>query len=67
METLQIKKSDFSKILETAELLISEVEQALSQDDIVKARVGDIKAGRVNGKSEQELDEYLKRRGVKIV
>ncbi|MBI3051835.1 hypothetical protein HYY74_05255 [Candidatus Woesearchaeota archaeon] len=67
METLQIKKSDFSKILETAELLISEVEQALSQDDIVKARMGDIKAGRVNGKSEQELDEYLKRRGVKIV
>ena len=66
METLQIKKTDFNKILETAEILINEVEQALSQDDIVKARIEDIRMGRIKGKSEQELNDYLKKRGVKI-
>ena len=66
METLQIKKTDFNKILETAEILINEVEQALSQDDIVKARIEDIRIGRIKGKSEQELNDYLKKRGVKI-
>ena len=66
METLQVKKTDFNKILETAEVLIDEVEQALSQDEIVKTRIEDIKTARVQGKSEQELDEYLKKRGVKI-
>ena len=66
METLQIKKTDFNKILETAEILINEVEQALSQDDIVKARIEDIKTGKIKGKGEQELNDYLKKRGVKI-
>ena len=66
METIQVKKSDFNKILETAEVLISEVEQALSQEDIVRSRIEDIKTGRIRGKSEQELDEYLRKRGVKI-
>lgn len=66
METLHVKKTDFSKILDTTEILINEVEQALSQDDVVKARMEDIKTGRIKGKSEQELDDYLKKRGVKI-
>jgi len=38
METVQIKKSDFSKILSTAEVLIDEVEQAFSQDEVVIKR-----------------------------
>jgi len=66
METVQVRKSDFSKILETAEILVSEVEHALSQDDIVIKRIDDIKLGKVKGKTERDLDEYLKKRGVKI-
>lgn len=66
METIQIKKSDFNKILNTAEILINEVEQALSQDDLIKKRIEDIKTGKVKGRTEQELDDYLKKRGVKI-
>ena len=66
METVQIKKSDFSKILSTAEILIDEVEQAFSQDEVVIKRIKDIKTGNVKGKTEQELNDYLKKRGVKI-
>lgn len=66
MEVLQVKKSDFNKILSTAELLVNEVEQAFSQDEIVKSRIEDIKLNKIKGRTEQELNEYLKKRGVKI-
>ena len=66
MDTIQVKKSDFNRILDTAEILIDEVEQALSQEEIVKKRIDDISAGKVKGKTETELDEYLKKRGVKV-
>ena len=66
MEDIQIKKSDFNKILNTAEILINEVEEALSQEDIIKKRIEEIKTGKIKGKTEEELDEYLKKRGVKI-
>ena len=66
METIQVKKSDFSKILETAEVLLDEVEQALSPNEVVKKRIEDINTGRIKGRSENEMDQYLKKRGVKI-
>jgi len=65
-ETIQVKKSDLNKILGTAEVLIDEIEDVLSQEDLVKGRIEDIKAGRVKGKTEEELHDYLKKRGVKI-
>ena len=66
METVEVKKSDLSKILNTAEILVDEVEQALSQDEIANKRIKDIMAGKISGRTEKELDEYLKKRGVKI-
>ena len=66
METIQVRKSDFNKIISTAEVLINEVEQALSQDEIAKKRIDDIKAGGIKSRTEEELDNYLKKRGVKI-
>jgi len=66
MQTVQVGKDDFNKILNTAEVLIDEVEQALSQDDIIIRRIEDIKTGKVKGKTEKELNDYLKKRGVKI-
>ncbi len=66
METIQVRKSDFNKIISTAEVLINEVEQALSQDEIAKKRIGDIITGRIKSRTEEELDNYLKKRGVKI-
>lgn len=66
MTTVQIQKTDFEKILHTAEVLIDEVEQACSLDEIAKQRLHDLKTKMVAGKTERELDLYLKKRGVKI-
>ena len=66
MGTIEVQKSDFNKILHTAEQLVDEVEYVLLQDEVVKKRIKDIKTGKIKGKSEKELDDYLKKRGVKI-
>lgn len=64
METVTIPKEMFSKILGDVEILITDVERAL--DMKVQQRVSDIKTGKVVGKTEEELDSYLKKRGIKI-
>ncbi len=67
METLSISKEKFSKILEDFEVLINDVESALSEENlIVRKRMNDIKINPSIGKTEKELDSYLKSRGVKI-
>ena len=66
METLQVKKTDLGRILETAEILITEVERVLSQEEIIKERLADVKEGKIKGRTEKELNDYLKKRGVKI-
>ena len=65
MEIIKVDKSDFGKILQTAETLLDEVENVL-QDDIVKKRIAEIKAGKVKGRPESDLDQYLKKRGITI-
>ena len=64
METITIPKVAFNKILGDVETLIDDVEKAL--DIKVSQRINDLKTGKVNGKSEKELDNYLKKRGVKV-
>ena len=59
-----MEKNDFSRILNTAEILIDDVEQVLSQDEIVKSRIKDVKIGRIAGKTEKDYNEYLKKRGL---
>lgn len=63
---VKVQQEDFNRILDTAEVLIDEVEHVLSQDDLTKKRLDDIKSGKIIGKSEEELDNYLKSRGVKV-
>ena len=46
--------------------MIDEVEQAFSQDEIIKKRMNEIKTGKVKGRSETDLNNYLKKRGLKI-
>ncbi len=64
METITIPKELFNKILSDVEKLIDDVEIAL--DNKVKQRIIDIETGKVQGKAEQDLDDYLRKRGVKI-
>ena len=54
---------DFCKILNTAEILIDEVGQVF-QDEIVKNRIEDIKLEKIDGETQEDYDEYLKKRGI---
>ncbi len=64
METVTIPKEAFNKILNDVEILIDDFELAL--DAKVQQRVLDIETGKIKGKTEKDLDDYLKKRGVKI-
>lgn len=67
METVTIPKEKLGLVISDVERLVSHFEDLVGdQDQIVKHRLKDIKEGRVKGKSEGELDEYLKKRGVKV-
>ena len=67
METINIPKDKLGRVISDVEKLIYDFENLVeSQDQIVKKRVSDIKKGSVEGKTEKELDDYLKKRGVKI-
>jgi len=64
MGNINVEKSDFSKILNTAEILINDIEQMFSQDEIITKRINDIKNRRIKGKTEKDYNEYLKKRGI---
>lgn len=64
-DTLNVQKKAFAEILDTAEDLVDEVEEVF-QDQVARKRRFDIERGDVEGKTEEELDEYLKSRGVNI-
>ena len=64
MKTIAVPKEVFSKILSDVETLIDDVELAL--DAKVRQRISDIELGKVKGRTEEELNIYLKKRGVKI-
>ena len=64
MDTVTISKDVFTKILGDVEMLIDDVEMAL--DTTVEHRLCELDTGKVKAKSERELDEYLRKRGVKI-
>jgi len=64
METITVPKTIFTKILEDAEILISDVEKAFEAK--VLQRIADIDSGKEKGKTEEEYYKYLAKRGIKI-
>jgi len=66
MDTITLSEDRFRKVLADVETLVEDVTSLVNQDDVVKKRIAEIKANPSIGRSEEELDEYLKRRGVKI-
>lgn len=66
MDTINISEDRFKKVLADVEVLVEDVTALINQDDIVRQRIAEIKANPSIGKTEEELDEYLKKRGVKI-
>jgi predicted amino acid-binding ACT domain protein len=66
MENVLISEEKLSKVLHDVETLIIDVSDLVDQDLIAGRRLAEIKQNPSIGKSEKELDEYLKKRGVKI-
>lgn len=65
MEALTIPKEKFGKILNDIDILIKDIED-VSQNQLIHQRIAEIDADPSIGKSEQELDEYLRKRGVRM-
>ncbi len=63
MGDITISREKFEKVLSDVENLIDGVTDLLDQDEIAKKRMNDIKASPSIGRTEKELDDYLKKRG----
>ena len=66
MGNITISEEKFNKVLSDVETLIEDVSSLFDQDEIAKKRIAEIKSNTSIGKSEKELDSYLKQRGVKV-
>jgi len=66
MPNISVSEEKFNKVIADVETLIEDVSDLFDQDDIAKKRINDIESNPSLGKSEKELDDYLKQRGVKI-
>ena len=67
METyIKDMSSDANKVLDEVESLLKDMENDFNQDATVKKRISEIRQNSSIGKNEEELNAYLKKRGVKI-
>jgi len=66
MSTITVSEEKFNKVIQDVENLIEDVSDLFNQDEIAKKRMTEIKSNNSIGKTEKELDEYLKKRGVKV-
>ncbi len=68
METVHVPAHKLIQVISDVERLVSDFEALVGekQDSIVKQRLSDVKKGKIKAKTEKELDNYLKKRGVKI-
>ncbi len=66
MASITIPEEKFNKVIADVENLIEDVADIFDQDEVAKKRIADIEKNPSIGKSEKELDTYLKQRGVKI-
>ncbi len=66
MTTITIPKEKLSRVLLDVEMLIKDVSSLLNQEEIAKERIADIEEDPSMGLNEEELDNYLKKRGIKI-
>ena len=63
--TVCIPKARIGQIIDDVERLVTDMETML-ENEVVNNRLNDVKSGKVKGRSEKDLDAYLKARGVKI-
>ncbi len=63
---ITISEEKFNKVIDDVETLINDVVDLFDQDEIAKKRLAEIASNPSIGKSENDLDSYLKKRGVNI-
>lgn len=66
MTTITVSEEKFNKVLADVEMLITDVSSLFEEEEIVKKRLKEIKNNPSIGKSEEEVNTYLKARGVKV-
>ena len=66
MGTITVSQEKFDKVIADVEALIEDVSSLFDQDGLAKQRMKEIKANPSVGKSEKDLDAYLRKRGVKV-
>ncbi|MEK6868247.1 MAG: hypothetical protein AABX98_05500 [Nanoarchaeota archaeon] len=66
MALVTISEDKLQKVLHDVEVLIEDVASLVNQDKTAKQRLTEVKANPSIGKSEKDLDDYLKKRGIKI-
>ncbi len=66
MTAITVSQEKLDRVLADVETLIEDVSLLLDQDAIAKRRLDEIKANPSLARSEQELNAYLKKRGVEI-
>jgi len=66
MASISVPVDKLNKVLMDVEVLIGDVALLINQDEIVKKRLSDIKNDPSKSVSEEELNSYLKKRGVEI-
>ena len=66
MTTVSVPQEKLAKVLADVEVLIADVASLVDQDEVTAQRLRAMKTDPSVRRSEQELDEYLTARGVKI-
>jgi len=66
MTTITISEELWSRVIEDVERLVEDVSALVDQDEIARQRRLDLEENPSLGKSERELDEYLRKRSVGV-
>ena len=66
MASISVPVDKLNKVLMDVEVLIGDVALLMNQDEIAKKRLSDVKNNSSKSVSEEELNVYLKKRGVEI-
>ena len=66
MVSITVQVDKLNKVLLDVEVLVEDVASLLNQDEVAKKRLGEIKKDPSIGLTEEELNNYLKKSGIKI-
>ena len=67
METVTLSKESFGKILVDIDVLLKDLQELEIQEDaLIRKRKVEIATSPSRGKTEEELHDYLKKRGVRV-